>query len=221
MDGTLEEYDGLIVAAAKALTGHKRRRFIAEVTLRLCNGKPRHSEERFGWGRVTAAKGLRERATGIRCLEEFASRGRQPSEVRNPQLAHDIAAIVEPHTQADPELKSGRRYSNLSAAEVRQALITQKQYRVEDLPAERTLRNILNRMNYRLKRIQKGKPLKKLPQTDAIFANIAAVRSECQGDPHTLEISMDTKAKVALGEYSRGGKNSDQCSRGSGQGLGP
>jgi Rhodopirellula transposase DDE domain len=211
MDGTQEDYDGLMVTAAKALSGHKRRQFIAEVTLRLCNGNTRASEERFGWGRDTAAKGLRERATGIRCLENFAAKGRQRTEVRNPQLAQDIAAIVEPHTQTDPELKSDRRYSNLSAAEVRQALITQKHYRAEDLPAERTMRDLLNRMNYRLKRIQKGKPLKKPPQTDAIFANIDAVQSKCRGDPQTLEISMDTKAKVALGDYSRGGKNADQC----------
>jgi hypothetical protein len=91
--------------------------------------------------------------------------------------------------------------------------IAQKHYREEDLPAERTIRDILNRMNYRLKRIQKGKPLKKLPQTDAIFANIDKVKSECRGDPQTLEISMDTKAKVALGDYSRGGKNPDQRGR--------
>ncbi|MGZ3392474.1 MAG: hypothetical protein ACXVCF_23190, partial [Isosphaeraceae bacterium] len=44
-------------------------------------------------------------------------------------------------------------------AEVRQALIA-KGYPRERLPSERTMRDILNRMNYRLKRIKKGKPLK-------------------------------------------------------------
>src|SRR5512142_2307884 len=90
----------------------------------------------------------------------------------------------------------------------------------EELPAERTLRDILNRMNYRLKRIQKGKPLKKTKQTDAIFANVKAVRGQARDAPETLEISMDTKAKVALGEYARGGKNPDRQRRGSGEGLG-
>jgi len=213
MDGIPDDRDDLLVVAAKALTGRKRRHFIAQVTLRLCHGNARQSEERFGWGRATAAKGMREQATGIHCLENFAARARKCSEERQPQLASDIAAIVEPHTQADPELRSARHYTNLSAVEVREALIVQKHYRREDLPAERTMRNILNRMNYRLKRIQKAKPLKKLPQTDAIFANVAAVKAECQKAPETLEISMDTKAKVALGEYSRGGKNTDQCGR--------
>jgi Rhodopirellula transposase DDE domain len=220
MEGTLDSTDRLIVVAAKALTGHKRRLFIAEVTLTLCEGNARRSEERFGWGRETAEKGLRERVSGVRCLENFAARRRPSWEERHPQLVADIQAIVEPKTQADPELKSSRRYTNLSANEVRQALI-EKGYGPQDLPAERTMRNILNRMNYRLKRIQKGKPLKKVPQTDAIFANVAAAKEEARGDPESLEISVDMKAKVALGGYSRGGKNPDQCGGSSDQSLGP
>jgi hypothetical protein len=66
-------------------------------------------------------------------------------------------------------------------------------------------------MNYRLKRLQKGKPLKKTEQTDAIFANVAAVREQVRADPATLEISMDAKAKVSVGDYVRGGKNPDRC----------
>jgi hypothetical protein len=213
MDATTDSRDDLLKLAAQTLTGARRRGFIAAVTLRLCNGNARQSEERFGWGRQTAAKGMHEQASGICCLENFGARGRKRWEERHPQLAQDIAALVEPHTQADPELRSGRLYANYSAAELRQALIEQKHYRPEDLPAERTLRSILNRMHYRLKRIQKGKPLKKPPQTDAIFANVEAVKAQCATDPSILEMSMDTKAKVALGEYSRGGKNPEQCSR--------
>ncbi len=121
-------------------------------------------------------------------------------------LADDIRDIVEPKTQADPELKSTRRYTNLSAAELRRAIIDQKGWSEADLPAEHTLRDILNRMNYRLKRIQKGRPLKKTTDTDAVFENIQAVRVAARDDPATLEMSADTKAKVAIGDYSRGGK---------------
>jgi len=81
------------------------------------------------------------------------------------------------------------------------------------LPSERTLRDILNRMNYRLKRIQKGKPLKKTEHTDAIFENVKAVRAEAETDPETLEISIDTKTKVKLGEYSLGGQNQNRSRR--------
>ena len=100
------------------------------------------------------------------------------------------------------------------AIEKIRAMITSGELRPGDrLPSERTMRDILNRMNYRLKRIQKGKPLKKTEETDAIFANVKRVRGEARDDPEALEISMDTKAKVALGEYVRGGKNPDQLRR--------
>ena len=139
-------------------------------------------------------------------------------EDKNPQLANDIRASVEPHTHADPELKTERRYSNLSAAEVLEALLA-KGYAKEKLPSERTMRDILNRMNYRLKRIQKGRPLKKTAQTDAVFANVKAVKEEAKG-PETLEISVDTKAKVNEGDYARGGKNPDRRGRHGRPGLG-
>jgi Rhodopirellula transposase DDE domain len=208
MDDPRERTDALIRSGARRLTGYQRRLFQAEVTGELCGGSPRQAERRFGWGRETIAKGLHELRSGMRCREDFAAKGRKRSEQKDPQLATDIRIIVEPHTYADPELKSARRYTNLSAAEVRAALI-RKGYAEGHLPSERTMRDILNRMNYRLKRIRKGKPLKKTEETDAIFANVRAVREQVRDDPETLEISMDTKAKVALGEYVRGGKNPD------------
>jgi hypothetical protein len=208
MEDSVERLDALIRSGARRLTGYQRRSFQAEVATELCGGNARQAERRFGWGRETVEKGLQERHHGVRCLEHFAARGRQRSEDKDPQLAADIRAIVEPHTHADPELKSSRRYTNLSAAEVRAALVG-RGYPQPELPGERTMRDILNRMNYRLKRLQKGKPLKKTEQTDAIFANVKAVRDEVRNQPGTLEISMDTKAKVALGDYVRGGKNPD------------
>ncbi len=212
MEDSVERLDALIRSGARRLTGYQRRSFLAEVAAELCGGNARQAERRFGWGRATVAKGSHERRHGIRCLEDFAARGRRRSEEKDPQLAVDIRAIVEPHTHADPELKSSRRYTNLSAAEVRQALVD-KGYTREGLPAERTMRYILNRMNYRLKRLRKGKPLKKTEQTDAIFANVKRVREQVRDEPETLEISMDTKAKVALGDYVRGGKNPDRLRR--------
>ena len=212
MEESIECLDALIRSGASRLTGYQRRSFQAEVAVGLCGGNARQAERRFGWGRETVEKGLHERHHGVRRLEHFAARGKQRGEDKHPQLAADIRAIVEPHTHADPELKSSRRYTNLSAAEVRTALIG-KGYSAPELPSERTMRDILNRMNYRLKRLQKGKPLKETEQTDPRFANVQAVREQSRGEPGTLEISMDTKAKVALGDYVRGGKNPDPCRR--------
>jgi hypothetical protein len=212
VEDSIERLDALIRSGASRLTGYQRRSFQAEGAVELCSGNARQAERRFGWGRETVEKGLQERHHGVRCLEHFAARGRQRSEDKDPQLAADIRAIVEPHAHADPELKSSRRSTNLPAAEVRAARI-EKGYPRGELPSGRTMRDILNRMNHRLKRIQKGKPLKKTEQTDSIFANVKAVRDEVRDRPGTLEISMDTKAKVALGDYVRGGKNPDGLRR--------
>jgi hypothetical protein len=206
MEGSV---DTLLLSAAKQLKGHSRRKFLAEVCTTLCDGSTRKTEARFGWGRETVAKGLCDPEESKMDSAEKVRRGRQRSEEKNPQLAIDIRLIVEPHTHSDPELKTSRQYTNLSAAEVRQALI-ERGYQADQLPSERTLRDILNRMNYRLKRIQKGKPLKKTEHTDAIFENVKRVRQASQDELETLEISVDTKTKVKLGEYSLGGKSQNR-----------
>lgn len=206
MDTPEETYRHLLRSAAHRLTGYERRQFIAEVTRTLCDGNPRVSERLFGWGRHTVALGLREADSGVRCLENFHARGRKPSEQLNPQLAEDIRALVEPKSQTDPQFKSTLQYTRITAAAVRKALIEVHKYRSEELPGERALQNILKRMGYRLRRIQKTKPLKKVKQTDAIFANVQQAHAEAQQAPETLEISVDTKAKVSFGEYSREGE---------------
>jgi len=67
------------------------------------------------------------------------------------------------------------------------------------------MRVLLNKMGYRLRRVQKTKP-QKIPETDAIFANVKAAHARSDAEPQPLRISIDTKTKVKLGEFSRGGK---------------
>ena len=50
------------------------------------------------------------------------------------------------------------------------------------------------------------KPQKKLPETDAIFENVADANQVADADPNTLRLSIDSKAKVKIGNLSRGGK---------------
>src|SRR3954465_7305700 len=108
MTASTQQYEGLIRSAARRLKGHQRRLFQAEVTDALCGGNPRAAESRFGWGRQSVATGQNEARTGIRCVEDFTARGAAAREEKDPQLAADVRSIVEPHTQADPELKSSR-----------------------------------------------------------------------------------------------------------------
>jgi hypothetical protein len=88
MEGSPERYDALLRAGARRLTGFQRRLFLAEVALELCEGRARKAERRFGWGRETVEKGLHELQHGMRCLEDFAARGRQRSEQKDPQLGN-------------------------------------------------------------------------------------------------------------------------------------
>ena len=136
MEYTTDHYDALLRSGARRLSGYQRRLFQAEVTSELCGGSARLAERRFGWGRDTVDKGLHESQQGMRCLENFAVRGRRRSEDKEPRLAADIRAIVEPQSYTDPELQSSRRYTNLSAAEVRDALIAKGHLEAE-LPSER------------------------------------------------------------------------------------
>src|SRR4051812_41535760 len=210
MDHPSPQYDSLIRSAAQRLKGHQRRLFQAEVAHALCGGSPRAAERRFGWGRDCVEKGLHEAGSGLRCVENFAAKGAVPREVKDPQLAADIRAVVEPRTQADPELKSSRRYTNLSAREVLEALKGQKGYRDDRLPKERTMRDILNRMGYRVKRIQEAKPPKKTKETEADVANVRPARREYSDHLESLESSSDTNGKVNEGDHSRGGKTPDR-----------
>lgn len=48
--------------------------------------------------------------------------------------------------------------------------------------------------------------MKKIAETDAIFTHVATANQAADQNPQVLRISIDTKAKVKIGQLSRGGK---------------
>jgi transposase len=196
----------LIKEAARQLTGAKRREYEARITQELLDGSVRQAETVFGWSRQTVQLGLHELRTGIRCQERFRQRGRRRTEEQDPKLAEAIHRLAEPLSQEDPQFKSPLRYTRLTAAGLREALIEQAGYAPEKVPAVRTLSTMLNRLGYRLRPVQKSRPAKKIAQTDAIFANVHEVNQEADASPECLRISLDCKATVDLGDYSREGQ---------------
>jgi transposase len=112
----------------------------------------------FGWGRAAVETGLNELRTGIRCCDNFSSRGRRKSEEQAPELASAIHALVEPASQADPKFQTPLAYTRITAKAVREQLLAQGNGPV---PAERTLHDILNRLGYSLRRVRKTRPQKK------------------------------------------------------------
>ncbi|MCK5523867.1 MAG: transposase [Thiomargarita sp.] len=147
--------------AACKLTGPQRREFLAETTIELLDGSPNKAERIFGWGRETVKLGLKELTSGITCVDNYTARGNKKTEEKSSQLEQDIRELVEPFSQADPDFKRPFAYVKLTAKTLRQALIDEKGYCNEELPAERTFFDILNRLGYTLKRVEKTKPIKK------------------------------------------------------------
>lgn len=147
--------------AARLLTGAKKRKYLAEITSAFFEGNTRQAERELGWGRATIEKGLRELATGIECVDNYSARGNKLTEEKLPHLAQDIRELVDPHSQIDPKFQTRFVYTRLTAKAVRQALIEVKGYRDDELPHQNTIGQILNRLGYRLRRVQKTKPQKK------------------------------------------------------------
>jgi len=157
----IPECKHLIKFAAKKLKGHERRAFMAEVSEKICDGSPRLTETEFGFGRHTVELGMHEKRTGLICYGNYASSGKQKTEDASPELIQDIRSLVEPESQADPQLRNTFAYTRVTAKSVRQKLVEKKGWDEDTLPQVRTFNNILNRLGYKLRKVEKTKPEKK------------------------------------------------------------
>lgn len=197
--------DDLKLAASKML-GEKRRAFQAEIALKYCGGSARKAEKIFGWGRNTVRLGLHEKRTGITCLGAHeACCGRKLWEEKHPEVAVVLWKLAELDSQQDPTFNSTLLYTRLTAVEALKQLRNMG-FPEKVLPSPSTMADVLNRNGYRLRPVIKAKPQKKIPETDAIFDNIKLKDGQSIDGGKTKRISMDCKATVDIGEYSRGGK---------------
>jgi len=153
-----------IRSAARKLTGFRRRQFQAETAVKYCQGNPRRAEQVFGWGRDAVNTGLNELRTGIRCVDDFSTRGRRKTEEQQPELVRKIHALVDSHSQADPKFQTPLAYTRMTAKAVRERLVANAAEKDRHVPAERTVYDILNRLGYRLRRVRKTKPQKNFPK---------------------------------------------------------
>ena len=168
-----EAYEKLIRSAARRLKGHARRLFQAEVADALCQGSPRAAERRFGFDRNAVATGQHEATfrhplrRGLPRPRQAALRGQRPPTGRRHPLPRRASHPGRPGAEVRPPLHQPVRQGGpRGAARARRATPP------TGCPASARMRDILNRLGYRLKRIQKAKPLKKRQETDAIFANV-------------------------------------------------
>jgi Rhodopirellula transposase DDE domain len=189
------------------LRGASRRVFMASVVKGLGRGGARQAQIVLGWDRTTIRKGLHELNCGVECIDAVAQRGRKPLEAMLPQLEADLRAMGEATSQTDPTFRTTQMYRRLTGGEARRRLIEEKGYAPDSVPSERSLRRKLSALGFKPQRVAKSKPLRKVPQTDAIFAAVHRINAEADADGGTIRVSVDTKAVVPIGELSRGGKS--------------
>ncbi|AFZ61357.1 Rhodopirellula transposase family protein (plasmid) [Anabaena cylindrica PCC 7122] len=200
-----ENLKSLYIKTAKKLKGSDKRQFMAEIVKGLGIGGQTLVERELGWNRRTIRKGMQELESGQPIIDGFERSGRKGVETKLPNLLKDMKSLVEPQSQTDPSFKSTRLYTRVTASVVRRQLIVQYGYTDEELPTSETIRRKLNDLGYTLKRVLKTKPIKKIPETEAIFEQVEQINTEADHDPHTLRISIDAKVAVKVGEFDRGG----------------
>jgi len=148
--------------AASKMDGVERRSFQAEMALKYCEGSARLAETVFGWGRQNIEVGLAEKRTGIICVGlQSAFSGAKRWEEKQPEVACSLRQIAESHSQQDPTFKTSLAYTRLTAASALEQLKEQG-FSQSQLPSPSTMAQVLNRMGYRLRKVVKAKPQKKL-----------------------------------------------------------
>ena len=191
--------------AASKMSGSQRRDFMAEMSLKYCSGNPRSTENVFGWSRDAVEKGLGEKRTGIVCIGLQSYRcGNKPWEEKQPEIAEYLRKTAEYESQQDPTFQSSIAFTRLTA---KSALGALKEAGFDgNLPCPSSMSDILNRSGYRLRKVVKSKPLKKIKEVDAIFDNIKEKDQKAKAsNEYIARLSMDCKATVKIGEFSRGG----------------
>ena len=86
----------LFVDTARSLKGSARRLFMARTVKELGGGGQRRAERELGWSRVTIRKGMHELASGFRCLDAFAARGRKRVEDHLPVTVQVVKTGIMP-----------------------------------------------------------------------------------------------------------------------------
>jgi hypothetical protein len=150
----------MLIETARSLTGSARRLFMARTVKELGRGGQQRAARELGWGRMTIRKGMRELESGLVCIDAFSLRGRKRAETHLPNLLTDIKVLVDGQSQADPQFRTQRLYTRLTAAEVRRQLIAQKGYTDTQLPSAETIGSKLNELGYYPKKVAKSHPKK-------------------------------------------------------------
>lgn len=207
-------FNSIFIKAVNKLKGPDRRIILAEITEKYGYGGKSFVAKTFNAGRDTIRKGSKELKENKPIEDANNKKGRQSTLKKLPNIETDIREIAESQSQIDPKFQSERLYTKLTIKEIKKQLIEKKGYTDKELPTNQTLNTIVNKMGFKLRKIQKTRPKDKIPETDAIFNNLSIFHETINKTDKVLRLSLDAKDRVKIGCFSRNGKsrtNKEAC----------
>lgn len=195
----------LLKETVNLLNGSQKRVVLAKLSKEMGRGGVTLVARTFRVSRNTIAKGMQEVESGVAIEDQFHARGRHRAEETLPDLLKDIKSIADGQSQTDPSFKTEKLYTRLTVKEIRKQLIEAKGYTDEALPSLQTLYTKVNGLGYTLKKVRKTKPFKKIKETDEIFSKLKETHDEVKDQDNVVRLSFDTKDRVKIGDFSRGG----------------
>lgn len=199
--------------AAAQMTGAARRAFQAEMTLKYCHGSARCAATRLGWSRETVEVGLAEHRTGIRGVGAHSAwSGRKRWEDLYPAAAAALRELAEAHAQQDPTFRTTLAYTRLTAKAAGEAWRAQGIAETQ-VPSASTMAEVVNRLGYRLRKVLKAKPQKKIPETDAIFTHLKKKTRQTKPPPGANACAGIVKPRSSVGRARAGDKRGGTTKR--------
>ena len=157
-----------------------------------------------GLSRTTIHAGMKELSAGASPGVDPSARRRTPGggrkklTAKDPQLARDLEALVEPLTRGDPQ--SPLRWTCKSTTKLA-AQLNQSVHRV----SQRSVCDILAGLGYSLQAARKTHEGGQSPDRNAQFEHIAGLVGEFQAANQPV-ISVDTKKKELVGDFQNKGR---------------
>ncbi|MDE1835509.1 MAG: ISAzo13 family transposase [Euryarchaeota archaeon] len=188
-------------ALGPELTERSRRLWAATEALSLGHGGIGTVSRATGISRSTISRGLREVRAGERVEPGRIRRpggGRKPTVQKDPKLARDLDALVEPTTAGRPQ--SPVRWTSRSTRRLARELQA-----MGHNVSSRLVADLLHAAGYSLQLNQKTREGPSHPDRDGQFRylNASVLRHQRRHQP---VISVDTKKKELVGDFKNGGR---------------
>lgn len=136
------------------------------------------------------------------------TRGRKKVEELFPNIESQIKEICENTENVDKSLKDNIIYIDVSAGYIIEKLQSDYKFSKKDCPCENTIRRILRKIGYKIRKVNKTKVAKKILETDDIFENVNKRKKEVkESNENTISYSIDDKATKYIGNFAGGGSS--------------